>query len=80
MADLATTLKLAGAATGAIGASLIFLELFQLPTYIQYKSDMGSYSIDFSPDNPRQYTWIGRIGALLVAVAFALLFFATFLG
>jgi hypothetical protein len=80
MADLATTLRLAGAATGTVGATLLFLELFQLPTYINYNTNMGSYSIDFSPEDPRQYTWIGRIGALLIAVGFALLFLAAFLG
>lgn len=80
MADVATTLRLVGAAVGTLGAVLLFLELFQLPTYITYDSNMGSYSIDFSPENPRQYTWIGRIGAILVALAFALQFLATFLG
>lgn len=80
MADIATTLRLAGAAAGTVGAVLLFLELFQLPTYISYNSNMGSHSIDFSPDQPREYTWIGRVGALLMAVGFALLFLATFLG
>lgn len=80
MADVATTLRLVGAAVGTLGAVLLFLELFQLPTYITYDSNMGSYSIDFSPENPRQYTWIGRIGAILIAIAFALQFLATFLG
>lgn len=80
MADVATMLRLIGAALGTLGAVLLFLELFQLPTYITYDSNMSSYSIDFSPENPRRYTWIGRIGAILIALAFALQFLATFLG
>lgn len=80
MTDVATTLRLVGAAVGTLGAVLLFLELFQLPTYLTYDNNMGSYSIDFSPENPREYTWIGRIGAILIALAFALQFLATFLG
>jgi hypothetical protein len=80
MADVATTLRLVGAALGTLGAVLVFLELFQLPTYISYDNNMDSYSVDFSPENPRQYTWFGRIGAMLIALAFALQFLATFLG
>ncbi|MFB6112206.1 MAG: hypothetical protein ABEJ35_06695 [Halobacteriaceae archaeon] len=79
MVQVVTTLRLAGGALGAIGGVLLFLEFFQLPTYLQYDSNVGSYSIDFSPQNPKQYTWIGRVGALLIAVAFALQFLAAFL-
>jgi hypothetical protein len=80
MAELATTLRLVGAAVGVLGATLLFLEFFQFPSYIDYNSDMGSYSIEFSPDDPREYTWVGRVGALCLAIAFAIQFLATFLG
>lgn len=79
MVDAVTMLRLAGYALGVLGAVLVFLEFFQQPSYVRYDAEIGSYSIDFSPANPRQYTWIGRVGALLVATAFALQFLALFL-
>lgn len=71
--------RLAGYALGTLGALLLFVETFQLPSYVEYDTDFGSYSVDLSPQNATEYTWIGRVGLLLVAVAFALQFVAAFL-
>ena len=76
MVDVAGTLQLAGYALGAIGAGLVFIEHFQLPSYIDYQPEFGDYTIRLSPDDPSEYSWAGRVGALLVALAFALLFVA----
>lgn len=74
MVDLAGSLQLAGYALGALGAGLVFVELFQLPSYVDYQAEFGDYRITLSPEDPAEYTWAGRIGALLLALAFALLF------
>lgn len=80
MASLVTTLELAGSALGAVGAVLLFLEFFQMPSYVQYNEGVG-YTVQMAPDDPvTEDTWIGRIGALAMAVGFACLFLATFLG
>lgn len=79
MVEIVTTLKLAGYAVGALGAVLIFLEFFQQPSYVTYNKEFNDYRIEMSPNEIREHTWIGRIGAFLIAVAFALEFFATFL-
>lgn len=76
---VAVTLQLVGYALGAIGGVLLFVELFQLPNYIAYQESFNSYKITMSPQDVREYTWAGRIGALLVALAFALQFVATLL-
>ncbi|MFC7166224.1 hypothetical protein [Halospeciosus flavus] len=75
-----TTLRLAGYALGALGAVLLFVEFFQQPSYISYEPEFESYNVDLSPQEVTEHTWIGRIGALLLALAFALEFFAVFLG
>lgn len=80
MATFVETLRLAGPALGAIGASLLFIEFFQLPSYFRYDTDFESYSVDISPEDAQEYTWIGRIGVLLVALAFIVQFLAAFLG
>ncbi len=80
MATLVESLRLAGPALGAIGASLLFIEFFQLPSYFRYDTDFESYSVDISPEDAQEYTWIGRIGVLLVALAFIVQFLAAFLG
>lgn len=77
---VAESLELAGYAIGTLGAGLLFVEFFQLPSYVEYRPDLDDYSVDMSPSDVRQHTWIGRIGALLVAVAFALQFFAALAG
>ena len=75
----AVTLQLSGYALGALGAALLFVELFQLPSYISYRESFNSYNIAMSPQDAREYTWAGRIGALLIALAFALQFVAALL-
>ena len=80
MVEYVTTIRLAGYAVGALGGALLFAELFQQPSYVEYEPEFDSYSVDISPTEFRQYTWLGRIGALLVSLAFALLFVATMLG
>ena len=77
---LPATLQLAGAALGAIGATLLFVEFFQLPSYVSYDRDFQSYSVQISPDAADEYTWFGRIGALFLALGFGLQLAAGFLG
>lgn len=79
MVDVPIILELAGYALGALGAVLVFFEFFQVPNYIEYDPDYNDYTLDISPMEVRQYTWIGRVGAFCLALAFALEFFATFL-
>jgi hypothetical protein len=79
MAELTVALRLAGGALGALGAVLLFIEFFQIPSYVEYNPDFGSYSFDLSPEEAVEYSWFGRIGALLLALAFALQFLAAFL-
>lgn len=79
MAALTPTLRLAAGALGVLGAMLLFIEFFQVPSYLEYNADIRSYSFDLSPDDAAEYTWFGRAGALLLALAFALQFFAAFL-
>ena len=79
MATLVSTLQLAGPALGAVGAALLFIEFFQLPSYFRYDTDFESYSIDISPDDAQEYTWLGRIGVLLLALGFIVQFLAAFL-
>lgn len=79
MVDLAGALQLAGYALGALGAGLLFIELFQLPSYVDYQPEFEDYTITMSPQSPAEYTLAGRIGALALALAFALLFIAALL-
>lgn len=80
MASVASTLRLSGAALGAVGAALLFVEFFQLPSYVRYDTDFKSYSVEISPNEADEYTWFGRIGALLLSVGFGLQLAAGFLG
>lgn len=75
----AVVVSTVGYAMGALGGVLLFVELFQLPSYVSYRENLGSYNLSVSPTDAREYTWAGRVGALLVALAFALQFVATFL-
>lgn len=77
--NLVTALDLAGNALGALGGVLLFFEFFQLPSYVEYSADFGSYDIDISPMEAAEYTWVGRAGAFLVAVAFSIQFLVVFL-
>lgn len=74
----AQTIQLAGYAVGAFAAALVFVESFQLPNYVEYDPDFGAYTLQINPDDASEYTWIGRVGYFLLAVAFALLFVSEF--
>ncbi|MFB6094140.1 MAG: hypothetical protein ABEJ77_04280 [Halanaeroarchaeum sp.] len=80
MTDVAAILRLAGSAMGAIGGVLLFVEFFQMPSYVQFDTEFESYNLAISPDEATEYTWIGRLGALAIALGFALQTFAWFLG
>lgn len=73
-------LELAGYALGALGASLVFFEFFQMPSYVEYNTEYNDYNIDISPKEATEHTWVGRVGAFLLAVAFALQFLVALLG
>lgn len=79
MVDFVTAVELAASALGVLGAGLLFAEFFQVPNYLNYRSEHDSYNLEMAPAHVQEYTWIGRTGALLVAVAFALQFVATLL-
>lgn len=79
MADYVTTLRLAGYAVGALGAMLVFIEFFQTPSYVNYDENFDTYDLSVSANVMAEHTWFGRVGALLVAAAFALEFLAVFL-
>ena len=80
MVTLVTSIRLAAYALGALGAGLIFMEFFQQPSYIRYNKEFNDYTIEMSPNEVREHTWLGRIGAIMVAVAFALQFLTVLLG
>lgn len=80
MATLSETLRIAGAALGVLGATLLFVEFFQLPSYIRFDTDFETYNVQVSPAEAEEYTWIGRIGAILLAGAFGLQLAANFMG
>lgn len=79
MVDLVLALELAGNAVGALGAALVFFEFFQLPSYVEYSEEYNDYSVDISPMEVTEHTWIGRIGAFLLIVAFTAQFVAALL-
>lgn len=79
MVDVAGALRLAAYALGAVGAGLLFIELFQLPSYLEYRQEFTDYKLTMMPEHPTEYTWVGRTGALLLALTFALLFLAALL-
>ena len=80
MVDVVTALRLAAGALGTLGGALLFLEFFQIPSYVQYEPDFDEYNLDIAPAELKEHTWFGRTGALLLSLAFALQFLATFLG
>lgn len=79
MVTLVEGLQLFGYAAGALGGSLLFMEFFQVPSYVNYEPEYDNYNVDMTPDDVRQYTWAGRAGALLVAAGFAVQFLAVLL-
>jgi len=79
MADLIGLLSLAGYGLGTMGGALVFVEFFMTPSYIEYEPSWEGWNIAVNPTEADEYTWAGRIGALLTALAFALLFVATLL-
>lgn len=80
MVDYLVALELAGYALGAVGAALIFLEFFQEPSYVEYQPQSDRYRLVMMSESIVEYTTLGRVGAFLVATAFALLFLAGLLG
>lgn len=79
MVALVETLRLAGYALGAFGGVLVFVEFFQVPSYVEYDETMG-WNITLSPQEVKQHTALGRVGAIGIALGFALLFVAELLG
>lgn len=80
MAAVSGTLSLAGSGLGVLGAVLLFIEFFQVPSYVVYETDFNEYNLDISPAEVDEYTWVGRSGALLLALGFALHFVAGLMG
>lgn len=79
MVGVETGVRLAGYGLGALGSVLLFGEFFQVPSYIEFDQDLEFYNVDISPDDVSEYSWAGRIGAICLALAFALQFLAVFL-
>ncbi|MFB6108808.1 MAG: hypothetical protein ABEJ82_08225 [Haloplanus sp.] len=77
MVAVSHLLRLAGSALGALGGMLVFVEFFQVPSYVQFEPEFEDYSIDIKLDDVREHTWAGRIGGFCIALGFALLFVAT---
>jgi hypothetical protein len=80
MVAVAELLRLGGYALGTLGGLLVFLEFFQTPNYVEFDEEFETYNLNISPDDVRQYTLAGRAGGLCLALGFALLFVATFVG
>lgn len=79
MPPIDVIIALAGYAIGALGGVLVFIEFFQTPSYITYQSDWDDWNVDIAPSDVNEYTRAGRVGAILIALAFALEFVATLL-
>jgi len=71
--------SLAGHAIGTIGGVLLFVEFFQLPSYVAYEKEWDNWNIQVSPTEVQQHSLAGRLGAVMIAIAFALQFVATLL-
>ncbi|MFC7173559.1 hypothetical protein ACFQL0_09710 [Haloplanus litoreus] len=78
MVAVANALRLLGSALGALGGALVFIEFFQMPTYVEYNEEFQDYRIDSSRTEVREHTWIGRIGGFCISLGFALLFWRRF--
>lgn len=79
IAQVAAWVQLAGFGAGTLGGVLLFVEFFQLPSYVNYDQEYDDYNLDMAPRDVRQYTLAGRAGALLISLAFALQFVAVLL-
>lgn len=77
---VAETIRLVASALGAVGGALLFIEFFQVPSYVEYNPDLEAYDMDMMPDEVNEYTGFGQAGAFCLSLAFALLFVATLLG
>lgn len=77
--QVAGWLELAGFGAGTLGGALLFVEFFQLPSYVSYDQEYDEYNVEMAPADVRQYTLVGRVGALLISLAFALQFVAVLL-
>lgn len=80
MVAVANALRLLGSALGALGGALVFVEFFQMPSYVRYNEEFQDYRIDTSQPDIQEHTWAGRIGGFCLSLGFSLLFVATFLG
>lgn len=80
MVEYFVWIELAGYALGTLGGALVFFEYFQTPNYVRYNEQSNRYRIQMSLDDAKEYSPVGRIGAFLLALAFALLFVATLFG
>lgn len=78
-AQVAGWLELLGFGVGALGGALVFMEFFQLPSYVNYDQEYDEYNLDMAPADVRQYTLAGRVGAILISLAFALQFVSVLL-
>jgi hypothetical protein len=76
---VAETIRLAASALGVFGGALLFVEFYQVPSYVDFDADIESYNIAMMPDEVSEYTGFGRVGALCLSLAFALLFVAELL-
>tara|TARA_A100001037_G_C15129301_1_gene627899 strand:+ start:2030 stop:2269 length:240 start_codon:yes stop_codon:yes gene_type:complete len=74
MVEYSFAISLVGYVIGALGGLLIFIELFQVPNYLKYKPKLNRYDIELKPEEVQEYTIVGRIGALMIAIAFSLQF------
>lgn len=74
MVTLAETVRLLGAALGAVGGALVALEFFQQPSYVRYDPEYDSWDVDIAPADVTEHTWLGRAGGLLLSAGFSLLF------
>jgi len=79
MVEYAMLVALAGHAVGTIGGLLLFVEFFQLPSYVTYEKEWDNWNIQVSPSEVQQYSLAGRLGAVMIAVAFAMQFVAELL-
>ena len=76
MVEYDIVIALIGYMVGAFGGLLVFIELFQVPSYVKYKPKLNRYDVEIKPLEVQQYTWAGRVGALMIAIAFSLEFIA----